>query len=477
LEPWLSYTDENEKVDYNKKDWDKELGLNIISAGSIFWTATDSAKTATIEYRKNSGEWTEITSTTEGTEIPVNAGDFLEFRGDNGWISSARTSYYPSSNVYYINSFSGSTAPFVAIGNVMSLLNSTGFSEMSALTLKYCLAGLFNYSSIVDAKNLVLPAKTITEGVYREMFKGCSGLTVPIKELPASTGHSASYYSMFSDCINLATAPAIRAVSLSTSACSLMFAGCTSLTDAPELPAISVGQETYYRMFSGCTSLTGIPETFPVTGYIGTRGCCQMFYGCTSLTDTMARLPRPSGDFSFAMMFDNCTSLTGVSPDLLTAYNSYGCYQGMFKDCTSLTDVPVNLLKSLSGSSQCYESMFRDCTSLVTAPNIQITYTSYGTSDAFRRMFQGCTSLEIGPEIALTGYPYDYMYEAMFSGCTKLRYVKAMFTEIGNSQYPFRDWMTGVAESGTFVKNINATWADDAPGIVPAGWTIEKVAP
>jgi hypothetical protein len=37
------------------------------------------------------------------------------------------------------------------------------------------------------------------------------------------------------------------------------------------------------------------------------------------------------------------------------------------------------------------------------------------------------------------------------------------------------DWVKGVASSGTFVKNKNATWNVTGVNGVPSGWTIQKV--
>lgn len=57
----------------------------------------------------------------------------------------------------------------------------------------------------------------------------------------------------------------------------------------------------------------------------------------------------------------------------------------------------------------------------------------------------------------------------MFKGCEKLNHVEMLaidadgFTQCGS-------WLSGVASTGTFVKNKDARWSNDA--IVPAGWQI-----
>ena len=61
----------------------------------------------------------------------------------------------------------------------------------------------------------------------------------------------------------------------------------------------------------------------------------------------------------------------------------------------------------------------------------------------------------------------------MFEGCKKLNYVKAMFTDI-SAEYCLDSWLSGVSETGTFVKNGNATWTNTDASI-PTGWTVQTV--
>lgn len=63
-------------------------------------------------------------------------------------------------------------------------------------------------------------------------------------------------------------------------------------------------------------------------------------------------------------------------------------------------------------------------------------------------------------------------YQYMFNGCTKLNYIKALFLTKPSSSYT-PNWVEGVAEEGTFVKNPKATW--DVRGVngIPEGWSVE----
>jgi hypothetical protein len=62
----------------------------------------------------------------------------------------------------------------------------------------------------------------------------------------------------------------------------------------------------------------------------------------------------------------------------------------------------------------------------------------------------------------------------MFSGCTNLNYIKAMFTTLVASST--QDWVKSVAATGTFIKNSSATWDVSGNNGVPSGWTVETAS-
>ena len=227
---------------------------------------------------------------------------------------------------------------------------------------------------------------------------------------------------------------------LATQCYEYMFRGCTSLTTAPELPATTLANRCYFGMFDGCTSLTTAPE-LPATTLEG---------GC------------------YRSMFNGCTSLT-TAPGLPATTLEAECYYEMFNGCTSLTTAPELPATTLEGS--CYRSMFNGCTALTSAPVLPATTL---TNYCYQYMFQNCTSLTTAPELPATTL-VQYCYQYMFSGCSNLNYIKAMFTTTPSATYTY-NWVSGVAASGTFVKNSAATWdVTDTYG-VPTGWTIETAS-
>ena len=341
-----TYIDGIEVVQYYPQDvretnYSKEpLTFKILSYGTINWTTSDSSNTKTIEYKLNDGEWTHITSNTEGVKITVNTGDKIQFRGDN-------TSY--SDGLSY-NRFGSSTAEFEVEGNIMSLIYGDNFKNKLTISSDYTFYGLFeNCTGLTSAENLILPATTLTDYCYAAMFQNCTSLITAPKALPATTLAGACYSSMFSGCSSLTTAPALPATTLANYCYQYMFQDCTSLTTATALPATTLAGACYYGMFYGCSSLTTVPSNLlPAT---------KLEVGC------------------YNYMFCNCTSLT-EAPVLPATTLAEGCYYNMFRGCASLTTAPE--LPATTLAMHCYTGMFTNCTKLnyikCLATDISATY-------------------------------------------------------------------------------------------------------
>ena len=231
----------------------KLLTFNILSAGTIVWKASDKYFRKTIDYKLNNGAWASITSYTGSSAptITVKVGDKIQFRGNNEQYASSSSKY---------NTFGGSTAEFEVEGNIMSLINSTDFGTLTALSSDYTFNYLFNEcTGLTSAENLVLPATTLTENCYRCMFQNCSSLTTAPKELPATKLATYCYSNMFQYCSSLTTAPKeLPATTLADDCYNNMFRNCKLLTTAPVLPASTLVSWCYNYMFYGCSSLNYI---------------------------------------------------------------------------------------------------------------------------------------------------------------------------------------------------------------------------
>ena len=248
------------------------LTLEAIEDGIItFWNAA----TGSVTYKIDDGT-AQIIDAGTNKDIPVSAGQKVSLYGDNA-------TYYNRSRPSNRHSKISSTAGFYVYGNIMSLISSRGFATATTLAGEETFGELFSRAVKLrnhPSKQLLLPATTLAEDCYAEMFQGCTGLTTA-PELPAMTVKGAGYAGMFDGCTSLINAPELPATTLGVECYAEMFSGCTSLTTAPALPATTLADYCYLGMFEGCTALTAAP-TLPAPTLV--QGCYQyMFEGCSNL--------------------------------------------------------------------------------------------------------------------------------------------------------------------------------------------------
>ena len=303
------------------------LTIEALSGGTLYWYSESKMNNSTIKYSKNGGEWTNVTSSNNGsgtTIETVESGDIIRFKGDNN---------------NYANYQFKTDFKYIVYGNIMSLINSTSFKTLKTLPSTYTFQDLFKENTgLISAENLILPATALTYYCYEAMFAYCTNLiTAPLTI--GTVGTTMAEYcfgAMFRGCTSLINPPALPATNLTggDNCYHMMFYDCSGLTIAPALPATVLSDNCYDRMFEGCTNLKSAP-ILPATTL--TRGCyVDMFAGCTNLTMVQTILP--------------ATTLQS------------GCYQHMFKDCTSITNAPI--LPAPTLVQGCYYEMFRGCTNL-----------------------------------------------------------------------------------------------------------------
>ena len=203
VKPYLAYITSEDKIDYNSQSLAptgytaQYLTIEIISGGTITWTNKNSVSKVISYSLDNGTTWTEWDSV-DSTGINVSNGDIIFLKGDNSAYCS------DSSPLMAYAYFSASTGTrFNIYGNIMSLVDSTGFATATTLTGIYNFNKMFYLSEgVADASNLILPATTLTEACYYQMFAGCTGLT-NAPTLPAATLTTYCYRRMFSGCTSL----------------------------------------------------------------------------------------------------------------------------------------------------------------------------------------------------------------------------------------------------------------------------------
>ena len=283
-----------------------------------------------VEYSLDGGTTWKNDLTAAGVKL-ASAGDKISFRGTN--------EAYGADDFYNCYQFTFSNETF-AYGNVMSLINKDNYPTNKTLTADYALRALFYNQCYLKNKDadhqIYLPATTLKEGCYDNMFSFCTILTTA-PELPAETLAKGCYTSMFYNCEGLTTAPKLPATTLAEACYNGMFNNCKNLTTAPELPATTLENGCYQNMFNGCKSLTTAQEKLPATE-MKSECYSSMFYRCEKLT-TAPKLPATTlAEYCYDNMFSYCESLT-TAPELPATTLKKGCYYYMFYECKKLSSV------------------------------------------------------------------------------------------------------------------------------------------
>lgn len=191
IDTYLGYVDENDTVYYDDaipvRYDNKYLTIETLTAGNL---SISVAGSNVFQYSLDDGStWNNLTF---GQTVAVEANkkvlfkaEGLEIIGGNSGIG--RINYSGDFNVY---------------GNVMSLVYGDNFVGQEVMS-NFQFGSLFeNAVTLISAENLTLPAKTLTQGCYDDMFAGCTNMT-SAPELPATTLAKYCYNDMFVFCKNL----------------------------------------------------------------------------------------------------------------------------------------------------------------------------------------------------------------------------------------------------------------------------------
>lgn len=132
------------------------------------------------------------------------------------------------------------------------------------------------------------------------------------------------------------------------------------------------------------------------------------------------------------------------------------------------------VLPALTLREYCYRAMFSWCTMLTKAPQLPATTLAKGV---YWYMFEKCAITE-APEL-LAEHLVAECYGDMFTGCTSLNYIKCMAIDGFGTSKCKENWVSGVASSGTFVKDSGVsvdTWTRGNNGI-PTNWLVYDDVP
>lgn len=272
------------------------LTLEAIEDGTIHLTFGDGLDLAKpITYTKNGVEYS---GGTTNFDITVSAGDIVTFHSTNAALGKIVSLSYKHLSIKPTNRC-------YIYGNIMSLINDAGdFATDKIIGDKYALYALFSEANKLEndpAKDILLPATTLTDYCYNYLFGGCSALT-KAPALPATVLKLRCYEQMFWECTSLTEASVMSATTVDDYCCHDMFNGCTNLVKAPELLATTLTQYCYNGMFKGCSKLnylkclaTDVSASECLGGWLGEVSATGTLVVASGTTWAVAGTNYPSG--------------------------------------------------------------------------------------------------------------------------------------------------------------------------------------
>lgn len=186
------------------------------------------------------------------------------------------------------------------------------------------------------------------------------------------------------------------------------------------------------------------------TTYAGSKSNYAGFEGGTATFDICGNIM----SLVYGDNFINNTGLTGT-------YN----FCSIFKKSNVISAENL-ILPATTLTNYCYRAMFSYAQSLVTPPALPATTLAKG---CYWYMFEKCP-ITSAPDLNVATLPQE-SYGNMFNGCSSLNYIKCLATNISATS-ALTNWVSGVAATGTFVKDSSMTgWSVGTSGI-PNGWVV-----
>ncbi len=175
---------------------------------------------------------------------------------------------------------------------------------------------------------------------------------------------------------------------------------------------------------------------------------------------------------SLVTLGTEATSASQWDPEataLTTAYafNRLFGYSTLNNNIKSLASKKL-YLPATTLTNHCYRLMFANCAALMTAPELPATTLA---DRCYEFMFLNCAALTTAPELPAATLT-EGCYHGMFANCESLNYIKCLATDVSAEDCTV-SWVSGVAETGIFVRVSGANWSNDEFGI-PSGWTVPE---
>ena len=303
--------------------------MNPDTANDIILTLKKNGSPAAITLQSslnNGTNWTDIDMTgVTSQSFSIPAGKKLIFRGNNSTFSQSYNDYYQfqcQSDIY-------------VSGNIMTLVDKTG--ESLVIPCNCCFYALFKNMSTLENYGVTLPATTLTNDCYSNLFYGTGITSAP--ELPALTMTQYCYAWMFAYS-KLVNAPDILARTAALGCCTCMFMEAGDLETPPSvLYPTSLYDDSYMNMFYYCVKLKESPIIYAEPGLNNEDdSMTQMFINCSELSKITTYSTRWTSYNNIQYMFTNIAS-TGDYYNLGQAEIPVGWAQDVFANWNIYTSL------------------------------------------------------------------------------------------------------------------------------------------
>jgi len=438
---------------YEEEDFDYSFEyFNVIGAHEIHLTGVVNAANYVMSWSYDKTNWSSFQVNLTGLDKTKRI--YLKAYGS--------TSYRLWDSIYF-----GEGDEVTVSGSIVSLIWPDSFTDHNTVDKEMVFRGLFEgCKEIVDAKNLIIPITNSYGYDYEYMFKDCSNLVyAPETPIPCKNYAKYAFYQCFKGCSKLKSGFRNKFESIGDFCCKEMYSGCSSIEKVDSFVLSGIGKNAMEECFKDCISLQMV--SVDVNDDLKEASMKSCFEGCSSLD--------PIVSFGVGVMYN------GININSLNIDNEslYRCFKG----CSSLSG--FGTINMVEAKERCCYEMFYGCSSLERMTGIGFTRGKANAKYSMYGMFEGCSSLINAPELkisdlnSLTG-----IYERMFYGCSSLKYIKALFLTDPMLQYqgqeavywPYtRNWVYGVAESGTFVQSIDAAWFRKGVNAIPESWVENSV--
>lgn len=438
---------------YDEEDFDYSFEyFNVLGAHEIHLTGVVNATNYVMSWSYDKTNWSSFQVNLTGLDKTKRI--YLKTYG--------ATSYRLWDSIYF-----GEGDEVTVSGSIVSLIWPDSFTDHNTVDKQMVFRGVFEgCKEIVDAKNLIIPITNSYGYDYEYMFKDCSNLIyAPETPIPCKNYAKYAFYQCFKGCSKLKSGFRNKFESIGDFCCKEMYSGCSAVEKVDSFVLSGIGKNSMEECFKGCSSLQMV--SVDINDDLKEASMKSCFEGCSSLN--------PIVSFGVGVMYN------GININSLNIDNEslYRCFKG----CSSLSG--FGTINMVEAKERCCYEMFYGCSSLERMTGIGFTRGKANTKYSMYGMFEGCSSLINAPELkisdlnSLTG-----IYERMFYGCSSLKYIKALFLTDPMLQYqgqtdvywPYtRNWVYGVAESGTFVQSMDAAWFRKGVNAIPESWVENSV--